>query len=163
MRVQPASGTSVMVFTFLVAGLLQLLPMPASLSVGRPLWIEMVLVFWILALPQRVGVFTGFVAGLLTDVLLGQVLGVYGIALALLAYLTLSSYTRLRVYGALQQSIAVFLLLGVGAFAVHIFKSSLGQNTLSPLATLLPVLVSAILWRPMLNILRVIQVRFMVR
>lgn len=163
MRMQSTSGSFLIVATFFIASLLQIIPLPEALHLGRPLWIALVLVFWILALPQRVGVLVGFLVGLYTDVLLGRVLGVYGISFALLAYLTLNSHKRLRVYGALQQSFAVFLLLGVAAFSAHIFNNSLGENTASPALTLLPVLFSALFWRPVLGLLRMMQIRFMVR
>lgn len=163
MRMQPASGTLLIVMTFLLAGLLQVIALPDAISAGRPLWIGMMLVFWVLALPHRVGVLAGLLAGLYADLLLGRVLGVYAISFALLAYLTLNSYKRLRVYGALQQSFAVFLLLGVAAFSAHILNSSLGENTVSPMLTLLPVLFSALFWRPLFGMLRILQIRFMVR
>lgn len=163
MRAQPASGTLLIVFTFLFASLFQVVPLPDAINLGRPWWIGMVLIFWVLALPHRIGVLAGFLVGLYTDVLLGRVLGVYGMSFALLAYLTLNSHRRLRVYGALQQSFAVFLLLGVAAFCVHILNGSLGKNTVSPAVTLLPVLFSALFWRPLLGVLRVFQIRFMVR
>src|SRR5699024_7878630 len=163
MRVPPTSGTFLIVFTFFLASILQVVPLPDAINLGRPWWIGMVLIFWVLALPHRIGVLAGFLVGLYTDILLGRVLGVYGMSFALLAYLTLNSHRRLRVYGALQQSFAVFLLLGVAAFCVHILNGSLGKNTVSPAVTLLPVLFSALFWRPLLGLLRVVQIRFMVR
>lgn len=163
MRARSLSGGWLIVLTFFLAGLLQIFPMLDPVRLGRPLWIGLTLIFWVLALPHRVGVLVGFVVGLYTDLLLGRVLGVYGIAFALLAYLTLNNHKRIRAYGALQQSIAVFLLLGVAAFSTHILHSSLGENTVSPAQTLLPVLSSALLWRPVLGLLRWLQVQFMVR
>lgn len=163
MRARSFSGGWLIILTFLLAGLLQVFPMLDPIRLGRPLWIGLALIFWVLALPHRVGVLAGFAVGLYADLLLGRVLGVYGVSFALLAYLTLNSHKRMRAYGALQQSFAVFLLLGVTAFSVHILNSSLGENTVSPAQTLLPVLSSALLWRPVLGLLRWLQVQFMVR
>ena len=68
-------GGSVIVFTFIVALVLTIVPLPDGLAQVRPDWVGLVLIYWCLALPDRVSVGYGFMLGLLTDVLTGTLLG----------------------------------------------------------------------------------------
>ena len=49
-------GSGVIVATFLVALLLTVVPLPDWLRPARPDWVGLVLIYWCLALPERVGV-----------------------------------------------------------------------------------------------------------
>jgi len=162
-RLHYSSGNLTIIFSFYIAAVLQVLPLPEAAMMGRPMFLAMLVVFWVLALPARFGVFMGFCVGVFSDVLLNNIIGVNGLAYALLAYLTLASYKRLRVQNPLQQSAVVFLLLGIAQYCAYLLKIFLGQNTVSPMLTLLPVLASAIFWRPVLLLLRWLQLRFGVR
>ena len=53
--------------SFVVAFLLTAVPLPEWAANWRPAWIAMVLVYWCIALPQRVGVITGWCVGLVLD------------------------------------------------------------------------------------------------
>ncbi|KPK52383.1 MAG: hypothetical protein AMS22_09295 [Thiotrichales bacterium SG8_50] len=64
-----------MVSTFLVAIVLSIMPGPTWAEPFRPDWVGLVLVYWCIATPGRVGVGTGFVLGLAMDVLYGALLG----------------------------------------------------------------------------------------
>ena len=43
----------------LVAGVLTVLPLPGWLQWGRPEWVALILIYWCIALPHRVGIATG--------------------------------------------------------------------------------------------------------
>lgn len=64
-----------LVSTFLVAIVLSIMPGPTWAEPFRPDWVGLVLVYWCIATPGRVGVGTGFVLGLAMDVLYGALLG----------------------------------------------------------------------------------------
>jgi|GEM_PF-547445 len=157
------SGDVIIVLSFCLAAVLQILPLSPSAMVGRPMFLGLLVVFWVIALPERFGVFAGFAVGILADVLLNNAMGVNGLAFSLLAFLTLTSHKRLRVQGPLQQSAVVFLLLGIAHYCAYLLKVFLGENALPPMLTLLPVLVSAILWHPVAILMRWVQLRFGVR
>lgn len=163
MRQYQSSGSLTIIFTFFLAAILEVVTLPQEVMLGRPMWLASALIFWVIALPNRIGVYSGFVVGLFADLLLGRVFGVYAISFAVLAFLALHSHKRLRAYLPLQQSLAVFLLLGVTAILQHLLNSMLGNVKVSTLYILIPAIVSAIIWRPVLLILRWFQLRFMVR
>ena len=65
----------VIALSFLAAFMLTAMPLPDWALPWRPAWIAMVLVYWCMALPERVGVITGWVIGLILDVMHGSILG----------------------------------------------------------------------------------------
>ncbi len=163
MRERKASGTGAILVTFLLAGWLAILPLPDALALGRPEWLTLVLIYWVIALPHRVGVFWGFAAGLFQDVLTGSVLGQHAVALSVITYITLAMHKRLRVFLPLQQVVVVFLLVGTGSLLSYIVQNAVGRTLLPPVWVLLPALVSALLWRPLFAVLRWVRHRFLVR
>ena len=64
-------GGGVILVTFIAALLLTIIPLPDWARYLRPDWVGLVLIYWCLALPERVGVSTGWFMGLLVDLLTG--------------------------------------------------------------------------------------------
>ena len=131
--------------TFLLALYLQALPMPPSMLYLRPEWLSLVLIFWSLNLPQRVGIMHGFGWGLLLDLVEGTLMGHNAVAMALLGFLSNRFYQRIRMYSMLKQSALVFLLIGISQLVFQwlqgIFGAMSGIGFL-----LLPALISGLLW-----------------
>jgi len=104
-------GGSVILLTFVIALFLTVIPLPEWARYVRPDWVGLVLIYWCMALPERVGVATGWFTGLLIDLLTGSLLGQHALALTVVAYLTLRFHQRLRLFPVLQQSLTVLVLL----------------------------------------------------
>lgn len=158
-----SSGTPVILVTLAMAAWLELLPLPEMLDRLRPEWLCLAMVYWILALPHRIGVLWGFGIGLFHDVLLGAVLGQHALAYAVVAWITLLAYKRLRVFPALQQSGVMFLLVGTAVLIAFTVQNAAGRGIQDPLTALLPALTSTLLWRPVYLFLRQVRRRFLVR
>jgi rod shape-determining protein MreD len=158
-----ASGTPVILITFLAAAFLEVVPLPEVLDALRPEWMALTLIYWVIALPHRIGVFWGFFAGLFQDALTGVLLGQHALAYVLVAYITLLAYKRLRVFSALQQSGVVFLLTGTAVLTTFTVQSIAREAVQAPLEALLPALVSAVLWRVVFVVLRQVRRQFWVR
>ena len=163
MRDKQSSGTVIILFTFFIAAWLQVMPLPEIVEPGRPEWITLVLIYWVIALPHRIGVIWGFAVGLCQDVLVGAVLGQHALALSVVAWISLAAYKRIRVFPPLQQSVVVFLLVGSGSLVSYTIQDAVGRAILAPLWVLLPALVCALIWRPVFGLLRYVRRRFMVR
>jgi rod shape-determining protein MreD len=146
-------GYGVIVLTFLVAYVLAVLPLPPWLQWGRPEWLALALIYWCIALPQRVGIATGLVLGVGLDVLEGSVLGQHAFALVVVALLSLILYQRLRVYSLSQQAGVVFMLVGINQLICQWVQNLQGMSDL-PRLFLLPAFSSALLWPVVLHILR---------
>ncbi len=96
--------------TLLLSLVLAISPMPALISNYRPDWPLLALIYWCIATPQRVNVGTGWVMGLLYDLLLGSILGTHGLIFSLIAYIASSNFLRIRNFSLWQQSIIVAML-----------------------------------------------------
>ena len=63
--------------------------LPVELGYLRPQWVALVLIYWVIALPFRVGIVVAWVAGIALDVLLSSLLGQHALALIIVAYVRL--------------------------------------------------------------------------
>lgn len=154
-------GGWVIALSFGVAFMLTMLPLPDWAAYWRPEWATMVLIYWCMALPERVGVTTGWLVGLFLDVIHGAVLGQYALALSLIAYFTLSLHQRLRIYPLLQQSLVVLVLVLMQQLLITWIRGFLGQSP-DNLAHWLPSLSSMLLWAWMFIVLRDLRRHFRV-
>ncbi|HKK22082.1 MAG TPA: rod shape-determining protein MreD [Pseudohaliea sp.] len=147
------SGYWVILASFFAAYVLAVLPLAPWLAWLRPEWLLLVLTYWAIALPQRVGLVTAAVTGLLMDVLEGAVLGQNLLALSLVALLARLLYQRMRVFSLAQQALTVFLLAGLHQLVCQWIQNIEGAGAASFLF-LLPAVTSALVWPPVLLVLR---------
>ena len=105
------NGGSIIVFSFIVAFMLTAMPLPEWAVNWRPAWVAMVLIYWCMALPDRVGIGIAWLLGILLDVQQGTILGQHALGLAIIAYVTLISHQRLRVFPLMQQAMIVCMYL----------------------------------------------------
>jgi len=122
-------------------------------AVGPPEWLALVLIYWTIALPARVGIVTGLLLGVGLDVLEGAVLGQNAFALVVVALLSVILYQRLRVYSLWQQAGVVFVLIGINQLICQWVQNLQGVGARS-LFFLLPAVSSALLWPVVLHTLR---------
>lgn len=147
-------GTWFILLTIVVASMLGIIPLPQWLEIWRPEWIALVLVYWVIALPHRIGLLTAWTVGFFVDVLEGSLLGLNAIALTLIAYVALSLYQRLRMFTPLQQSTTILMLIGVSQLLIFWVLTATGQNTPKNLLFVVSALSSALVWPLVFVLLR---------
>ena len=125
------------------------LPWPRSLAPWAPLWVPLVLFFWILVLPERVGIVTAWTTGLLDDVVHLTPLGEHAAILAVLAYVVERWRLEIRL-APLGQQMAVFFLLFTAERLLEVWLTAV--PLWSP-GVFLPPLVTALLWPLAQNLL----------
>jgi rod shape-determining protein MreD len=106
-----AYGRLVIVVTLCVAMLLMIVPMPEWARPFRPQWVTLVLLYWVIALPHRVGVGSGFGVGIVLDVLTGTLLGQHALGLSIVTFVAIQLHQRIRVFPFWQQSFGILVLL----------------------------------------------------
>ena len=144
--------------SFALALLLSVVPLPAFMETGRPLWLALFLSVWTLELPHRVGMTTAWVLGLAADVLYGTLLGQNALILTFITFLVLSLHQRLRMFPMWQQSLVLLVVFGL-AQLVQLWLNALTGNRPPTLLFILPALVSALLWPWVYTALRIIRQR----
>lgn len=111
MTVGRRQGGVVIVASIFVGLVLTVIPLPGWGDTLRPEWSALIIAYWCLALPQRVGVGVGWIVGCLQDVLKGSLLGAHGLAFGLLAFLTIHLYQRVRIFPVWQQALTILVML----------------------------------------------------
>jgi rod shape-determining protein MreD len=154
-------GNGIILISFAVAFALTMLPLPDWSEVARPEWVALVVIYWCLALPERIGVGMAWVAGLLLDVIHGAILGQYALALALIAYFTLHFYQRIRIYRIWQQALVVLMLILSEQLLIIWIKGTVDQAPES-LLYWLPSISTALIWPWSYHILRDLRRKFRV-
>jgi rod shape-determining protein MreD len=132
-------------FTVLLALILQVLPLPDWLAVVRPSFVALVVVYWGIYAPHAGGIFAPWVTGLALDVFKGAVLGQNALAIALLAYISMSLHQRLRNQTLVQQSLFVFAMLTLNEFVLLAIEGWSGNAITTPWRWIQPM-IGAMLW-----------------
>ncbi|AQU82013.1 MAG: rod shape-determining protein MreD [Halomonas sp.] len=144
--------------SFLFALCLQVMPLADGWQVYRPEWIGLILIYWCMRIPSRVGVFHGFVIGILMDLIEGTSLGQHALILSLLAFLCALVYPRFRAYSLVQQSVLVLVLLGLVQLVEQWLRTLTGDFSIH-LSFLIPSMISALLWPWLATMLRALERR----
>ncbi|WP_425356751.1 rod shape-determining protein MreD [Vreelandella populi] len=151
-------GTLLIWLSLLLALCLQVMPLADVWLIWRPDWLGLILIYWCVATPQRVGVLHGFVLGILLDLIEGSPLGLNALTLSLLAFLSALVYQRMRAYSLFQQAILVFVLLGIIQLIEQWLRTLMGPFSIY-LAFLLPSFIGALLWPWLFTMLQVLRRR----
>jgi len=148
----------VIALSFLVAFMLTAMPLPDWVLPWRPAWIAMVLVYWCIALPARVGVLTGWCLGLVLDVLNGSILGQHALGLALVALIAVQYHQRVRVFPLVQQALFVASVVFI-YLALMLWTYNLLGSVHYPTSHLLGALTTGLLWPWVFVVLRDVRRR----
>lgn len=94
-----------------IAMSLTIAPWSAQWELYNPDWILLTLMYWSVALPERVGIFYAWTTGLFADVLTGQLFGQHALTYSIVIYACLKLHKRLRQYPLVQQAAFIFVCL----------------------------------------------------
>jgi len=154
-------GGLIIVLSFLAAMLLTAMPLPDWAGNWRPAWVAMVLFYWCMALPNRIGIGVGWTMGLLLDVMQGTLLGQNALGLAIIAYFVIKSHQRIRMFPLIQQAFFVSFMVLIYLLLSLWVRGIMGIPPES-WTYWMPALTSMILWPWFFIILRDIRRRYQV-
>ncbi|GMW06137.1 MAG: rod shape-determining protein MreD [Gammaproteobacteria bacterium] len=144
--------------TLIAAMLLAIVPLPEVLEPFRPPWVTMVVIYWCLMWPRLCGILTAFLAGIVLDVLFGNLLGQHALALSVVAFLTLRFHLQIRIFPLWQLTMTVFMLLTIDAFLVFWIDGIAGTVT-GGIDRWTQVLAGGVAWAPLMALLDGIRLR----
>ncbi|SMC18475.1 rod shape-determining protein MreD [Andreprevotia lacus DSM 23236] len=148
---RPVSITFILL-TFAIALLINLLPWQASVANFAPDFVAMMVVYWTLNQPRRIGIATAFLLGIVMDVGDGNVLGQHALAYTVMAYLTLSRQRLIAVFPFWQQALVALGLLTLGQTLMVLIQLALGNNFVG-WAYFVGNVLAAVLWAPLCNLM----------
>lgn len=140
----PSFLYTVMAISFVVASVLSVYPLSFQLVWGRPMWLVLVLIFWLIFQPTMAGVWLAFWVGLVADLLTDSRMGQQAFCAILVAFFVkfISGYVK-------QLSSTLVWLLAFACLLLYqsclIFLHFLTQNIFAP-QLLIAVVISGIIW-----------------
>ncbi len=148
--------------SLLACYLLQLMPLPQALLPLKPYWLALVLVYWALESPERVGLGLAFVLGVLGDVVTGELLGEQALRLCILCFILLRFRSRLRFFPMWQQALAVLALLFNDRIVLLMVRACAGEP-LPPASFWWAPLTAMVAWPWLFLLLDDLRARLRVR
>jgi rod shape-determining protein MreD len=143
-------------FTLLIGLMLLILPLPDWAQTYRPDWVALILIYWSMALPKKIGLWFAFFTGLLVDVTQGTLLGQHSMALVMIIFINLNLYQRIRVLSLPRQALYVMVLLIINQIALVLIEGMLQRST-PVMAFFGPPLTGMLMWPWLFILLRDIR------
>ena len=143
--------------TILLSLFVSLITLP--LGYYSPEWILLVLIYWAIAIPSINKLFLAFLLGFLTDIVLGQILGISSLFYVILIYIVLRLYNSLRYMTIAQQSFVIFFLIIVKQHLL-IWAYIIIGKTIEYQAILIGSFMNAFLWPIIFIALRYVRRKF---
>jgi rod shape-determining protein MreD len=144
------------ILTFAIAMGLRIAPWPDSVTLFNPDWVLLTLIYWSLALPERVGIFHAWAIGIFTEVLTGRLFGQYALTYSLCTYFCLKRHKRLRHLPLLQQALFIFVCLLFSHLLMFWLKTLQHPAQLES-SFLFPVITGTLCWPLVFTSLRYVR------
>ena len=132
----------------------------SDFQMWQPTFVLLTLIYWNMALPDRIGIMAALSFGIFTDLLEGSLLGFHGILFVLITYACQRFFYQFRVSPLWQQSFTLFFLfiLYKQVFALDFMNTNQELTNLSDssffMNSFLYALFSAFIWSPLFFMLR---------
>jgi rod shape-determining protein MreD len=143
-------------FTLIVGLLLNLLPWSGALLWLRPDFVALVLLYWCIEQPRRIGFVTAWLLGLFMDVADGSLFGQHALAYSILAYAGIVLHRRVLGFSGPPQIVHVVVLLLMNDLIVLAIRLLAGAD-FPGYQYFLGSFVAGALWLPLGSLLKLPQ------
>ena len=134
---------------------------PQWLGWLRPEWVSLVVFFWVMELPNRLGLISAWLIGAGVDVLYADPLGLNGAVLAGITYVAWRFYERLRMYSVFQHCGVLFVLI-FASDGVRMVVRDLAWDRGWNWAIAIPALSTTLVWPIVYVVLQRLRIQFRV-
>lgn len=153
---KPASNRFI-TLTLICALLLNFLPWQGLLPL-RPDFAALLLLYWSIHQPRKIGMGTAWVFGLAMDVADGSLLGQHALAYAVAVFGALMLHRRILSFGPWRQAVHIAVLLLLLQALSLLARLASGAN-FPGWSHFLPTLTGALMWPGLIALLRAVQNR----
>ena len=132
----------------------------SDFQIWKPTFVLLTLIYWNMAMPDRIGIMAALLFGIFVDLIEGSLLGLHGILFVLITYVCQRFFYQFRVSPLWQQSSIIFFLfiLYKQVFALDFMNTNQELTNLADTSffmnSLLFALFSAFIWPPLFLTLR---------
>jgi rod shape-determining protein MreD len=134
--------------TLVAALMLNLLPWSGAWLWIKPDFVALVVLYWCIEQPRKVGFISAWVMGLFMDVADGTLFGQHALAYSILAYAGIVLHRRVRMFSGTPQAVHVLVLLLMNDLIVLAVRKVAGAD-FPGLQYFLGSFVAAALWLPL--------------
>ena len=134
--------------TLIAALMLNLLPWTGAWLWIKPDFVALVVLYWCIEQPRKVGFVSAWLMGLFMDIADGTLLGQHALAYSILAYAGIVLHRRVRMFSGTPQVVHVLLLLLMNDLIVLAIRLAAGAD-FPGLVYFLGSIVAAALWLPL--------------
>ena len=152
------SPYGIVLVTLAIGLILDLVTYFEWMKYAEPDWVLLILFYWCLIMPDRIGVGYGWIAGLMIDILNYSLLGQHAVAKAFVALFAVTTSRRIRTYDLWQQCIIVFFISSID-IGITVWIANITGNTGIRLVYWQSALMSALLWPVIFIALRFLSMR----
>jgi rod shape-determining protein MreD len=134
--------------TLLSALMLNLLPWSGAALWLKPDFVALVVLYWCIEQPRKVGFVSAWMMGLIMDIADGTLLGQHALAYSILAFAGIVLHRRVRMFSGTPQALHVLLLLLMNDIIVLAIRLAAGADY-PGLQYFIGSFVAAALWVPL--------------
>lgn len=145
--------TGLIAVTVLGALLVNLVPLPLRLLELRPDFCALVLIYWGVHQPRRVGFTVAFVLGLVVDLIDASLLGQHALAYVSMLFAAIALSRRVLNFSLLGQSLHILPLLLAGDLIALAVRLLAGDELPAPVH-FLGAVIGALAWMPLSMLFR---------
>ncbi len=146
--------------TLLIGLCVQIIPWSPEYNMFKPHLLVLILAYWLIALPHRVGMSVAFLLGIVLDLFSGTLLGIHAIIFCCVAYLLMFKFQLIRNLALWQQSIIIFAVSLCYNLLIFLLQVIIYHTvTISPLI-FISSFVDGLLWIVIFLFLRLIRRKF---
>ncbi|CAM4383716.1 MAG: Rod shape-determining protein MreD [Legionellaceae bacterium] len=142
---QNTSNLFLICSSFLLGFILTIIKLPSWANELRPAFIPLILCYWCLFYPEKIGLITAWILGIILDGINNTLLGEHALSLLLPTYFVLKFHRQIRVFPIWQQAFIISVLTFLYQFTLFWVQGIIGQPTGGALFWL-PAITTSLLW-----------------
>jgi rod shape-determining protein MreD len=142
------------VLSFFLAIVLNIIPLTPTLALIYPLWLPLILIYWVMVLPEHIHLSLAWILGLIIDVLHGNYLGEHSLVLCVITFIAYRFHLQFRMFPLTQQVLFVFILLLIYEGLLVWIQSFLNLS-IALRWVWISLLVSALIWPILQRVLKI--------